>query len=397
VSTPSPLQIAKVRLRIPELWALREWPGKPAKSCQFPDGTDKKPSASVFREGLLLRDFRSGKTYDAPALLAEVEQLAPEAACRLFIELAGVSRQDVDEAHSMPPQARQRSGNAETPEQREKPRLPPLERGSDADFAALSILRAVSVEAVRLASARGLLWFAHSTQENCRAWIVTDRERRNAIARRLDGLPWQRLPSKPKARTLRGARASWPIGLPEAGDFPGIALCEGAPDFLAAFHFALLQGMAERLAPVCMAGAGLRIPPECLPAFAEKRVRIFVHDDKAGRDAFDAWAQQIESAGGIVDGFDVSGLLRDDGAPVKDLNDLCRIGAESWEQWRALVDSCMSFMPAPPVAENADASRAAKLLTHSEREILRRAGLEDDPLILRAVEIFGGRIMETET
>jgi hypothetical protein len=350
----------------------------------------------VFRDGLLLRDFRSGKTYDAPALLAEVEQLTPETACRLFIELTGVTRQDVNAARSMPPQARIRSGNAETAEQRDKPKLPPLERGTDADFSALSILRAVSVEAVRLASARGLLWFAHSTQENCRAWIVTDRERWNAIARRLDGLPWQRLPSKPKARTLRGARASWPIGLLEAADFPAIAVCEGAPDFLAAFHFALSQGMAERLAPICMAGAGLRIPPECLPAFAEKRLRIFVHDDKAGRDAFDTWAQQIESAGGIVDGFDFSGLLRDDSAPVKDLNDLCRISAESWEQWRALVDLCMSFAPAPPVVENANASRAAKLLTHSEREILRHAGFENDTLILNAVEIFGGRIINAE-
>ena len=108
----SPLAIAKERLRIPELWALRQWPGKPGKSCRFPDGGDKKPSASVFRDGLLLRDFRSGQTYDAPALLAAVENLTPEAACRLFIELAGVSRDDVAAARHAPPASRAYSTNA---------------------------------------------------------------------------------------------------------------------------------------------------------------------------------------------------------------------------------------------------------------------------------------------
>ena len=400
---PSPLEIAKARLRIPDLWQLRGWPGKPGKSCKFPDGADKKPSASVFRDGLLLRDFRSGKTYDAPALLAAVENLTPEAACRLFIELAGVSRDDVAAARYAPPASREPSGKADIAERRTKPRLPPLAQGTEADFLALAELRAVIVEAVRLASARGLLWFADSIEG--RAWILADRERWNAIARRLDGQPWQRLASKPKAKTLPGAWASWPIGLPEAADFPALALVEGAPDFLAAFHFAIQQGTAERIAPVCMAGAGLRIPENCLHGFAGKRVRVFVHDDNAGHAAFENWTLQIEGAGGTVDGFDFSGLLRDDGAPVADLNDLCRIGAESWEQWHALVDSCMSFAPAahpaPPAgftlqqeaAPPAAAALAEKLLTPREREEMRRAGFENHPLILRAVELFEARIV----
>ena len=66
------------------------------------------------------------------------------------------------------------------------PKLPPLEIGTDAEHAALAKLRDVSLAAVRLASDRGLLWFADSTRESCRSWIVTDAARWNAIARRLD-------------------------------------------------------------------------------------------------------------------------------------------------------------------------------------------------------------------
>ena len=383
---PSPLEIAKDRLRIPALWMLRAWPGKPGKSCKFPDGEDRSPSASIFKDGLLLRDFRADQTYDAPALLAAVESLTREAACRLFIELAGVTRADTDAAQHAPPPA----PRAQAHEQRAKPHLPPLDCGTDAEHRTIAELRAVSVEAVRLASARGMLWFADSTQESTRSWIVTDRARWNAIARRLDGHRWQRLPGQPKARTLRGAWASWPIGLPESAEFPAIALCEGSPDFLAAFHFAIDQGEAEKIAPVCMGGAGLRLPAECLPAFAGKRVRIFVHDDEAGHAAFERWAGQLADAGAEVDGFDFAGLVRDDGAPVADLNDLARIGADSWDEWRGLVDACMKFAAAAPPADD---PHAARLLTAAELQILRASGFQNDPLALRAVELFAARVI----
>jgi hypothetical protein len=399
-NTPSPLEIAKGRLRIPELWQLRDWPGKPGKSCKFPDGTDKNPSASVFQDGLLLKDYRSGNTYDAPGLLAEVEGMTPGAACRLFIQLSGVTPEIMHSAHFAPRQL----NKPDTMEHRPKPKLPVLERGNEADLQALARLRSVSVEAVRMATARGFLWFANSIEG--RAWILTDRERWNATARRLDGQTWQLLSSKPKARMLPKTWASWPIGLPEAADYPAIALVEGAPDLLAAFHFAVAQGTVDDIAPVCMASSGIYIPTECLSAFSGKRVRIFVHDDEAGRPAFENWTRQIEWAGGIVDGFDFSGLLCDDGAPVADLNDLSRIGAHSWEQWGYLVDSCMNFAPVPLQAlpdpfhlqqeaePHLDAEvLAAKLLTPRERDVVRLAGFENDPLILRAVELFDARIV----
>ena len=70
-----------------------------------------------------------------------------------------------------------------------------------------------------------------------------------------------------------------------------------------------------------MLGASLRIHPNALPLFARKRIRIFGHDDEAGRGAVERWAAQLASVAGDVDAFTFAGLRRVDGEPVKDLND----------------------------------------------------------------------------
>jgi len=69
--------------------------------------------------------------------------------------------------------------------------------------------------------------------------IITDAARVNAQAGRMDGQCWNHLAGNPKAWTLPGSWASWPIGITEARDFRAIALCEGGPDFLAAHYLAL--------------------------------------------------------------------------------------------------------------------------------------------------------------
>ena len=79
--------------------------------------------------------------------------------------------------------------------------------------------------------------FAPTTAEG-RAWIITDCRRMNAQARRLDGEGWEHRWRSQKAWTLPGSIGALPIGLYEALDFPNIALVEGGPDLLAAFHLA---------------------------------------------------------------------------------------------------------------------------------------------------------------
>jgi hypothetical protein len=388
MKAPSLVALAKERLSIFELWKSRGWPGKPGKSCKFPDGLDKRASASVFAEGRLLKCFRSGRVFDAPALLAEVEGLPLDAACREFIAIAGLS--GADAAPPNPPPPRKSSPEPE----RIKPKFPPMDAGDREDFEALAKLRRVSPEAVRLSVDRGLVYFADS-QEG-RTWIVTDSARWLGIARRMDGAAWKCLRGA-KARTLRGSWASWPIGCREADGFPAVALVEGGPDLLAMLHFAIEQGATDSVAPICMASSGISFPRETLPHFAGKRARIFFDADESGAAAFERWAKQLKEAGAVVDGFDFEGLKRADGEAVKDLNDLCQLSTESREQWGALLDSYMKFAPAvvgaPPLPD------PLKKMTYKDRNTLRAAGLEADPVILRAIELFDARnlaLIETQ-
>lgn len=119
----TPLEIAKDKVTIPQLWDLRGWPGKPGRSCRVPYRPDHAPSGSVLADGKLFHDFTTGENFDAPALLARVEELTNEAACRLFLTLAGVDSRDVREV----PSARIVARAAAPPDAaRAKPKLPTL-------------------------------------------------------------------------------------------------------------------------------------------------------------------------------------------------------------------------------------------------------------------------------
>ncbi|MDQ3622542.1 MAG: hypothetical protein M3463_08650 [Verrucomicrobiota bacterium] len=216
-----------------------------------------------------------------------------------------------------------------------------LERGCREDFLRLSSGRRLAFPGLVLASEgeRGLLWFYDSCEG--RAWLITDRAGRNAQARRLDGKPWSW--NGAKAWTIAGSCASWPIGLPESEPFPAISMHEGGPDLLAGFHYMLPSGTEDLVAPVCMTGASVSIPAECLSAFAGKRVRIFVHDDEEGREAGHRWRNQLHGIALHVDGFRFEGFTRTDGTPVKDLCDFASSDPGSWEAHTDPLKSCMAF------------------------------------------------------
>ena len=189
---------------------------------------------------------------------------------------------------------------------------------SDDDLQQLSRLRAIPIEGLRIAAKRKLLWWYWYEAEECPCWLVTDDSRWHAIIRRLDGKPFY---GSKKSLCLKGSQANWPIGIAQADGFPAIALCEGAPDFLAAFYLAWSAAVEQAVAPVCMTGASCSIHPDALSLFRGKRVRIFGHADEPGQTAIARWAQQLRTVEAEVDGFFFSGLLTAECSPVKDLND----------------------------------------------------------------------------
>jgi len=215
--------------------------------------------------------------------------------------------------------------------QEQKPKREPLKLGgiepcTVADLNRIARLRKISVRGLKIATERNLL-FAHDDPFQGRCWLITDDARRNAIARRLDGQRFHfraSTPDKkegPKSRCWPRGEANWPIGIAQASNYPAIALCEGAPDFLAAFYLAWSGGVEHLVASVCMTGASCRIHEDALPLFRGKRVRIFGHADDAGQNAVQIWANQVLSVQAEVDQFDFVGLFKDDGSEVKDLND----------------------------------------------------------------------------
>ena len=129
-----------------------------------------------------------------------------------------------------------------------------------------------------------------------------------------------------KAWTLPGSIGALPIGLYEAVDFPNIALVEGGPDLLAAFHLAwcatstpetlaLGKGIdvVGNLGVVAMLGGPPILEGE-LRHFKDKCVRIFADADEPGPEAEGRWWHQLESAGAKVDGYSFAGFIRSDGS-----------------------------------------------------------------------------------
>ncbi len=326
----STLADAKARLNIHGLWRHFGFPGEPKTSCRCPWRDDNKPSFSVNPDGTLWNDFSTSEGGDAVDFYQRASGLPQKDACRKFMELAGGSFTPSPRAACLSPQPA---------EAKPKPRFPTFTTGTAADFKTLAQLRGIGREGLEWASERGLLWFA--TLLDCPAWIITDAARVNAQARRMDGQPWEHIGAK--AWTLPGSWAAWPIGISEAQPFPAIALCEGGPDFLAAHYLALWEQASHptqrdaQCAPVAMLGAAQRIHPDALPMFAGKRVRIFGHEDEAGRAGVERWARELASVGTAVDAFSFGGLVQADGRPVKDVNDaLAMDGASFTEAGRML-------------------------------------------------------------
>jgi len=341
VSLRDALAQAKDKLTVPTLAATIYPDWRPGKTCRSPFREDRKPSFSIFDGGRRWRDFGTSEHGDAIDFLARARGLSNADAVREFMRLADVGPRHVAVSLSLGaimPAVMARVDSAVNGNHR-KPVLPKdVHEGTRAELRLLASLRGLNIAALTLATNRGLLRFATMQDGGSRitAWIITDQDRRNAQARRLDGLAWQSLPGGPKAKTLAGSQAAWPIGITEAQSFPCVALVEGGPDLLAALHFALAEGMQEHVGTVAMLGASLSIPDDALPLFAGKRVRIFPHLDEAGQDAAARWENQLVDAGATADCFSLANIRKTDESEIKDLNDLAFLHADDFEQDRAL-------------------------------------------------------------
>jgi len=315
------LEEAKEQVTIHILWNQLGLSGKPRPNMRSPFRKDRNASFSVYRNGKRFKDFATGEGGDVIDFLKLATGLDTKEACKRLLEIAGNVPQNLKPIFK-----------AQVVEEKRELVFPSFLECTKEFVEDLSQIRNLNEQAVRTANERGFLF---STEwKGQKSWLLTDSERINAQIRRMDDLLWEEVESK--SWTIKGSSASWPIGIKEASKFQKIVFTEGAPDFLAAFHFIDIEDKLEEVAPVCIFGAKQRIHSNALQFFSGKQVRIIHHVDEAGYEAAELWEEQISQAGGNVTCFDLSGLIKADGSPVKDLNDLTSIHADCFEGDRDL-------------------------------------------------------------
>jgi hypothetical protein len=240
-------------------------------------------------------DFSTGQKGDMMGLWQQVRGVDLKTAYREACEFLGIPVEDDIPATSPTWASIQRE----------------MGSGTEHDIATLASLRSLPESGLRVARDRGHLFFGPvpDNGERHHSWILTDSSRRNAQARRMDGKPW---PSGPKAKTIPGCQARWPIGVAGA-TAKEFALVEGAPDFLAACCVC-----PPHTQPIAMLGSAQSIHPDAMPVLRSRTVWMFPHNDEnlAGLQGAIRWDGQLRRAGCTVIPFDFSAY-----PGVKDLND----------------------------------------------------------------------------
>lgn len=287
--------------------------------CACPVHQERTPSMMIYDDHV--KCFGCGWSGDIFAFWQELKGVDFKRALEDLAGLAGVRAIETCEADRLRSAARPVLPAPQR--EREAPVLPALDSLSEEEMRAIAQLRGLRFEGVKQAAAAGVLWGCiHQGQ---RAWVLTDRSRRNAQFRRLDGRRWY---GDVKAWTAAGSWAAWPVGCTEMGVAERVAVVEGGPDALAMYDLMDEWQMGDG-AVVVMFGASASIAAWCLGKFRGRRVRIFAHNDlekngvRAGSAGAERWRRQLDAVARSVDVVMApDGLVTPDGGRVCDVNDV---------------------------------------------------------------------------
>jgi hypothetical protein len=126
-----------------------------------------------------------------------------------------------------------------------------------------------------------------------------------------------------------------------------IMLTEGSSDFLAAYSLAYSENLENVATPMTILGASNSIHPDALKHFRDKRVLGFPDYDAAGITGMSRWRKQLKDIAAEFEVFDYTGMVRDDGKPIKDLRDFLRIDGDEWERSLSIRYPLGSFLNPP--------------------------------------------------
>jgi hypothetical protein len=329
------IELAKQQLTIPELWRRLQLPGEPKASCRSPFRKDRKPSFSIYDEGRQAKDHATGKNYDGPAFLAEARDLPIGQAMKDYVALAGVE----SASDALEENAKQ---NGRRPKPSKHPDLSKLHPPTRAELHAIARDRGLHCAAPIIAARLGCLKCGPVC--GLPSWVLTDPQGWNAEARRFSRLnypAWREL-SERKAHTIKDSTKSWPLGLGVETALVQkasmIAILEGGPDLLAAWHFIYCTKRWDVL-PIAILGRAIHgLHVDALTLLKGKRVKFFPHvdPDDGPVQQVKLIAHQLRKIGCQPTYFDLTGLRTRGGKPVKDLNDLTRLDANQLGELRDL-------------------------------------------------------------
>lgn len=304
-------QSLKSKCPMPILLAKLGLAAHAKRSCPSPLRPDHNPSWGIIQRegGWYFKDHGNDDSGDEVTLIAKLKGWDEQRDFKRIVDFYGETARKTGPAASL------------TVVYPQPPASPPdltgYSAGTDEQLIRLSLLRSISVEALKLASERGFLIFGRCF--NSEVFGLKDSSGALAEVRRLDGRQFPAFGSLPehKSHTLKGSTKSWPLGLIESATAPSIVLVEGLPDFLAAFDFMLREQKIDEVAPVAMLSASASIDETALQRFSGKHVRLFFHNDEAGVAAAHRWTGQLRAATEEIDYFNFSGFPN-----INDLADL---------------------------------------------------------------------------
>lgn len=304
-------QTLKIKCPMPMLLAKLGLAAYAKRSCPSPLRPDHNPSWGIIQRegGWYFKDHGNDDSGDEVTFIARLKGWDEQRDFKRIVDFYGETAKKTGPAEQLTVACPQPPASP--------PDLTGYSPGTEEQLRRLSLLRSISVEALKLASERGFLIFGRCY--NSEVFGLKDSSGALAEVRRLDGQLFPAFESMPahKSHTVRGSRKSWPLGLLESTTAPSIVLVEGLPDFLAAFDFMLREQKIDEVAPVAMLSASASIDETALQRFSGKHVRLFFHNDDAGVAAAHRWTGQLRAVTEEIDYCDFSQFPN-----TKDLADL---------------------------------------------------------------------------
>lgn len=301
----------RIKCPMPVLLAKLGLAAYAKRSCPSPLRPDHNPSWGIFQRegGWHFKDHGNDDSGDEVTLIARLKGWDEQRDFKRIIEFYQATARKVEDVAPLV--------IVQQPPPSPPPDLSGYSPGTEEQLRRLSLLRSISVEALKLATERGFLIFG--VRFNREVFGLKDQSGRLAEVRRLDGQLFPAYGSLPqhKSHTLKGSTKSWPLGVMESANASRIALVEGLPDFLACFDFLLREGKIDEVAPVAMLSASASIDETALQRFSGKHVRLYFHNDAAGVAAAHRWTGQLRAATEEIDYCDFSQFPN-----TKDLADL---------------------------------------------------------------------------